>query len=259
MLDRYFSPPSPGIRRKPQRPFGSAGQDRGFMPKPRNLPITTREPISDAKAREFLLPSSSWGSHRYGCSSYREEPWALGYMAYIGYSRGKSSKNGNLRVWLVTFWWRVRCWVLIRSHFPGWPRVLIGSQVVGWGQGISKGSFPGTLDSSLRVWSYLWLEIYHTHPWKEEETHKHAHIQTWLAQSPPSSFMPIKSSQCYTNLPTFRQAQALIPWKCCSMCCAHLEKKSLEGSPRKATSGNHVTSIQCFCVCLKKALFIQEF
>ena len=44
------------------------------MPKSRNLPMTTREPISDAKAREFLLPSSSWGSHRYRCSSYREEP-----------------------------------------------------------------------------------------------------------------------------------------------------------------------------------------
>ena len=35
------------------------------MPKSRNLAVTTREPISDAKAREFLLPSSSWGSHRY--------------------------------------------------------------------------------------------------------------------------------------------------------------------------------------------------
>ena len=30
------------------------------MPKSQNLPMTTREPISDAKAREFLLPSSSW-------------------------------------------------------------------------------------------------------------------------------------------------------------------------------------------------------
>ena len=35
------------------------------MPKLWNLPMTTKEPISDAKAREFLLPSSSWGSHRY--------------------------------------------------------------------------------------------------------------------------------------------------------------------------------------------------
>ena len=106
--------------------------------------------------------------------SYREEPWALGYIAYIGYSRAKNSKNRSLRVWLVTFWWRVRCWVLIGFHFPGWPRVLIGShfpgliwvslgwprvligsQVVGWGQGISKGSwiskgsFPGTLQNGV--------------------------------------------------------------------------------------------------------------
>ena len=35
------------------------------MPKLQNLPVTTREPVSDAKARELLLPSSSWGSHRY--------------------------------------------------------------------------------------------------------------------------------------------------------------------------------------------------
>ena len=142
MLDRYFSPPSPGIRRKPQRPFGSAGQDRGFMPKPRNLPITTREPISDAKAREFLLPSSSWGSHRYWHSSHREEPWVLGYIAYIGYYRAKNLKNGSLRVWLVTFWWRVRCWVLIGSRFPGWPGVLIGSISPAWSEfaGLAKGS-----------------------------------------------------------------------------------------------------------------------
>ena len=58
---------------------------RGYvMPKSRNLPITTRELISDAKAREFLLPSSSWGSHRYRRSGYREEPRVLGYIAYIG-------------------------------------------------------------------------------------------------------------------------------------------------------------------------------
>ena len=98
------------------------------MPKSRNLPMTTREPISDAKAREFLLPSSSWGSHRYRCSSYREEPWALGYIAYIGYYRVKNSKNGSLRVWLVTFWWRVRCWVLIGSPFPGLTRISRAGQ-----------------------------------------------------------------------------------------------------------------------------------
>ena len=54
------------------------------MPKSRNLPMTTREPISDAKAREFLLPSSSWGSHRCRRSGYREEPRVLDYIAYIG-------------------------------------------------------------------------------------------------------------------------------------------------------------------------------
>ena len=53
------------------------------MPKLRNLPMTTREPISDAKAGEFLLPSSSWGSHRYRCRGYREEPRVLDYIAYI--------------------------------------------------------------------------------------------------------------------------------------------------------------------------------
>ena len=40
-------------------------QEDHVMPKSRNLPMTTREPVSDAKAREFLLPSWSWGSHRY--------------------------------------------------------------------------------------------------------------------------------------------------------------------------------------------------
>ena len=40
-------------------------QSSPVMPKSRNLPMTTREPVSDAKAREFLLPSSSWGSHHY--------------------------------------------------------------------------------------------------------------------------------------------------------------------------------------------------
>ena len=54
------------------------------MLKSQNLPMTTREPISDAKAGEFLLPSSSWGSHRYRRIGYREEPGVLGYIAYIG-------------------------------------------------------------------------------------------------------------------------------------------------------------------------------
>ena len=59
------------------------------MPKSQNLPMTTKEPISDTKAREFLLPSSSWGSHRYRRSSYREEPQVLDYIAYIGSVHGK--------------------------------------------------------------------------------------------------------------------------------------------------------------------------
>ena len=59
------------------------------MPKSQNLPMTTREPISHAKAREFLLPSSSWGSHHYRLSGYREEPRVLDYIAYIGSIHGK--------------------------------------------------------------------------------------------------------------------------------------------------------------------------
>ena len=119
------------------------------MPKSRNLPMTTREPISDAKAREFLLPSSSWGSHRYRRSSYREEPWALGYIAYIGYYPAKNSKNRSLRVWLVTFWWRVRCWVLIGSPFPGLTQISQAGQGFWlvcrwWGEvrGFPKALFP---------------------------------------------------------------------------------------------------------------------
>ena len=59
------------------------------MPKSQNLPMTTQELMSDAKARESLLPSSSWGSHCYRCSSYGEEPGVLGYTGYIGYIRVK--------------------------------------------------------------------------------------------------------------------------------------------------------------------------
>ena len=39
--------------------------------------------------QEFLLPSSSWGSHRYGHSGYREELWVLDYIAYPGSVLGK--------------------------------------------------------------------------------------------------------------------------------------------------------------------------
>ena len=68
------------------------------MPKSRNLPVTTRELISDAKARQFLLPSSSWGSHCYRCSGYREEPWVLDYIAYIGSVHEKKKKKKNFYV-----------------------------------------------------------------------------------------------------------------------------------------------------------------
>ena len=68
------------------------------MPKSQNLPKTTRELTSNAKAREFLLPSWSWGSHHHRHSGYGEEPRALGYNAYIGYSRRKNLKNGSFRV-----------------------------------------------------------------------------------------------------------------------------------------------------------------
>ena len=77
------------------------------MPKSRNLPITTRKPISDAKAREFLLVSSSWGSHCYWRSGYREEPRVLDYIAYIGSIHGKKRISRYGDVWLVTFFWRI--------------------------------------------------------------------------------------------------------------------------------------------------------
>ena len=44
------------------------------MPKSQNLPMATREPISNGKTREFLLPSSSWDSHRYLCVRARPDP-----------------------------------------------------------------------------------------------------------------------------------------------------------------------------------------
>ena len=131
------------------------------MPKSRNLPMTTREPKSDGKAREFLLPSSSWGSQPYRRSSYREEPWALGYIAYIGYYRVKNSKNGSLRVWLVTFWWRVRCWVLIGSPFPGltWiSRAGQGFWLVPRWWGEVRG-FPKALFSEPYKMEWLWFFI----------------------------------------------------------------------------------------------------
>ena len=144
-IPRPNLPVTPGVSWLPIFAF----QSPIVMSKSRNLPMITREPISDAKAREFLLPSSSWGSHRYRCSSYREEPWALGYIAYIGYYRGKNSKNGSLRVWLVTFWWRGRCWILIGSPFPGLTPISRAGQGFWlvrrwWGEvrGFPKALFP---------------------------------------------------------------------------------------------------------------------
>ena len=73
-------------------------------PKLRNLPMTTREPISDAKAREFLLPSLSWGSHHYRLSGYREEPRVLDYIAYIGSIHGKKGFLGRATSdWSLSF------------------------------------------------------------------------------------------------------------------------------------------------------------
>ena len=50
---------------------------------------------SDAKAREFLLPSSSWGSHPFLHSGYREEPQILDYIAHIGSIHGKKGFLGR--------------------------------------------------------------------------------------------------------------------------------------------------------------------
>ena len=91
------------------------------MLKLQNLPMTTREPTSDAKARESLLPSSSCGSHRYQRSGYREEPRILDYIAYIGSVHERKKEKGD--VWLVTFFWRVVCWFLIGPYYLGRPQV----------------------------------------------------------------------------------------------------------------------------------------
>ena len=127
------------------------------MPKSRNLPMTTREPMSDAKAREFLLPSSSWGSHQhqYRHSSYREEPWALGYIAYIGYHCTKIQKTGVSRSdWSpsgeglgVEFWL-----VLISQAWFEFPGLAKGSD---WfaGDGVRSGDFQRLFSLNLTKWS----------------------------------------------------------------------------------------------------------
>ena len=71
----------------------------------RNLQMTTRELIPDAKARESLLPSSSWGCHCYRHSGYREEPRVLGYVAYIGsvHKKKKEFLGRGTSDWSLSF------------------------------------------------------------------------------------------------------------------------------------------------------------
>ena len=73
------------------------GED--VMPKLRNLPMTTRDPVSDAKAREFLLPSSSWAPTLTVAAAKERSPelWVT-LLIYVGYSRAKNLKNGSFRV-----------------------------------------------------------------------------------------------------------------------------------------------------------------
>ena len=53
--------------------------------------------------QEFLLPSSSWGSHRYRHSGYREEPRGLDYIAYIGSIHGKRFLGRGTSDWSLSF------------------------------------------------------------------------------------------------------------------------------------------------------------
>ena len=54
--------------------------------------------------QETLLPSSSWGSHHYQRSGYREEPWVLDYIAYIGSVHGKKGFLGRgMSDWSLSF------------------------------------------------------------------------------------------------------------------------------------------------------------
>ena len=83
------------------------------MPKSWNLPTTTQEPIPDAKTREFLLPSSSWGSHHYRRSGYREEPRVVDYIASIGsIHRKKGFLGRGTSDWSLSFEGLcVGCWL----------------------------------------------------------------------------------------------------------------------------------------------------
>ena len=47
------------------------------------------------KQESFLLPSSSWGSHCYRRSGYREELQVVDYIAYIGSIHGKKGFLGR--------------------------------------------------------------------------------------------------------------------------------------------------------------------
>ena len=105
-LERVSGPLASGLHptRLPATSDATCMFGLSVMPKSRNLPMTTREPISDAKAREFLLPSSSWNSHQYRRSSYREEPQVLDYIAYIGSIHGKKGFLGRgMSDWSLSF------------------------------------------------------------------------------------------------------------------------------------------------------------
>ena len=93
------------------------------MPKSQNLPMTTGEPISNAKARKFLLPSSRWGSHWHRCSGYREGALSFGlHCLYREYSGERVTKRVfRLKdYWLVTIFYRVVCgFLIVFFHFHG--------------------------------------------------------------------------------------------------------------------------------------------
>ena len=101
------------------------------MPKSRNLPMTTREPISDAKARVFI-PKLELGLPPLLLQWLRRGAPNSGlHCLYRVFSREKFEKREFPGWEMVTFCGRVRCWVLIGFHFPGWPQVLIGSHFPG--------------------------------------------------------------------------------------------------------------------------------
>ena len=53
------------------------------------------------------------------------------HCLYRVFAREKFKKREFPGWEMVTFCGRVRCWVLIGFHFPGWPRVLIGPYCLG--------------------------------------------------------------------------------------------------------------------------------